>query len=79
MTEIESRVARCFGNVFPDLPESDRPRASQASLASWDSVAHITLISAVSEEFGIDLEDESYESLSSFPLVVECVREKLGQ
>lgn len=78
MTEIESRVSKCFGNVFPELAEADRARASQASLAAWDSVAHITLLSAVSEEFGVDLEDESYESLSSFPLVVECVKEKLA-
>lgn len=78
MTDIEARVSKCFGNVFPDLAEADRPRASQASLAAWDSMAHITLLSAVAEEFGIDLDDESYESLSSFPLVVECVKEKLG-
>ena len=61
MTNISSRVSQCFLNVFPDLPAADLPRASQAALPQWDSVAHVTLLSAISEEFQIELDDESFE------------------
>lgn len=79
MTDIPSRVSQCFLNVFPGLAAADVPRASQASLAQWDSVAHVTLLSAVCEEFQIELDEESFESLTSYLLIVDFVENQLGQ
>jgi acyl carrier protein len=73
MTNIQSRVSQCFLTVFPGLTAAGLPSASQATLPQWDSVAHITLLSAISEEFQIELDDESFESLTSYLLVVEFV------
>jgi acyl carrier protein len=77
MTDIRSEVATCFSNVFPDLAAGDIPRASQASLVQWDSVAHVTLLSAISEEFQLDLDEESFESLTSYLLIVDFVESKM--
>jgi acyl carrier protein len=71
MSDIRERVTRCFSNVFPDLPEDEIPRASTASLPAWDSVAHVTLLSSIAEEFGEPFEIEDYEELVSFPLIVD--------
>jgi acyl carrier protein len=71
MNDIRERVTRCFSNVFPDLPEDEIPRASTASLPAWDSVAHVTLLSSIAEEFGTPFEIEDYEELVSFPLIVD--------
>ena len=71
MNDTQERVTRCFSNVFPDLPEAEIPRASTASLAAWDSVAHVTLLSSISEEFGQAFELEDYEELVSYPLIVD--------
>ena len=79
MTNISSRVSECFLNVFPGLTASDLPRASQASLAQWDSVAHVTLLAAISEEFQIELDEESFDSLTSYPLIVSFVETRVGQ
>jgi acyl carrier protein len=79
VTEIPSRVSKCFLNVFPGLAAADVSRASQASLAQWDSVAHVTLLSAVCEEFQIELDEESFESLTSYLLIVDFVENQLGQ
>jgi acyl carrier protein len=77
MNDIESKVARCFSNVFPDVPPSEFPRASTASLAAWDSVAHVTLLSSIAEEFSLDLEIEDFEDLVSYPLIVDYVESKI--
>ena len=77
MTDIQSGVANCFSNVFPDLAAGDIQRASQASLVQWDSVAHVTLLSAISEEFQLDLDEESFESLTSYLLIVDFVESKM--
>jgi acyl carrier protein len=79
MTNIQSRVCQCFLNVFPDLAAADLPRASQAALSQWDSVAHVTLLSVISEEFQIELDYESFESLTSYLLIVEFVERHVAQ
>ena len=76
MTDIGSGVANCFSNVFPDLALGDIPRASQASLAQWDSVAHVTLLAAIAEEFQVDLDEEALESLTSYSLIVDFVESR---
>jgi acyl carrier protein len=72
--EIETRVLSCFVNVFPSVDRAELARASQASLASWDSVLQVTLLVALAEEFEFDIDFEVAEELRSFALVVAYVR-----
>jgi|HubBroStandDraft_5_1064220.scaffolds.fasta_scaffold1289519_1 acyl carrier protein len=71
MNNVKERVAQCFSNVFPDLKRDQIERASTASLASWDSVAQVTLLSSIAEEFRLDFELEDYETLVSYALIVD--------
>ena len=73
MNGIEARVAQCFANVFPDLGAAGIEGASTDTLEAWDSVAHITLLTSVSEEFGIDFEPEDYIDLISYPRILDAV------
>lgn len=66
MDSTEARLVRCFQVVFPDLQEKDIVTAATASVSAWDSVATVTLISVVEEEFGIRLDLENVEELISF-------------
>lgn len=77
MDEIQSRVLECFSNVFPSLPRERLASMSQASVAEWDSVMHVTLLASLAEEFGFELDYEAAEELSSFALVVAYVRERV--
>jgi acyl carrier protein len=76
MDEIEARVLECFGNVFPGVPRDKLSRLSQASIAEWDSVLHVTLLAALAEEFQMDLDYEVAEDLRSFALVLDYVRNR---
>ncbi len=78
MSHLQERLAACFAGVFPDIQPDEVPRASTASLAAWDSVAHVTLLSAVSEEFGVEFEMEDYEDLVSYALILDCLEGKLA-
>lgn len=71
--KTEQRLAECMSNVFPDLDSADIPKASAATLDAWDSVAHITLLSAVSEEFGVEIED--YEELTSYAAILKFLED----
>jgi acyl carrier protein len=74
MDEIETRVLECFSNVFPSVPRERLASLSQASVAEWDSVMHVTLLASLAEEFGFEMDYEAAEDLRSFALVVDHVR-----
>jgi len=76
MTNIKDRVNLCFCNVFPNIRPEDIPGASATSLAAWDSVAHVTLLSTVAEEFGVELEVEDFDDLVSYALIVDYLEKK---
>jgi acyl carrier protein len=71
MNEQERRLAGCFLAVFPDLATNDVAQASTASLQSWDSVANVTLLAVVEEEFGISIEVDDLAKFDSFKGILD--------
>jgi acyl carrier protein len=72
--EIETRLKDCFRTVFPDLPEEQISSASQATVSTWDSIATVTLVTMIDQEFGIELDLDRLSELDSFASIYACVR-----
>ena len=66
MDEQQRRLVNCFCAVFPELSSHDVIRASAATVPSWDSVAVVTLLSLIEEEFGISIEEDDPTKFDSF-------------
>ena len=66
MDEVKPRLIKCFEMVFPDMPEAEIPKATQNSVAGWDSVAAITLLNVIEDEFQITMDLELAGDLDSF-------------
>lgn len=62
----EDRLAECFAAVFFALPPSEIRNATSLSVEGWDSVAFVTLVAAVEEEFQITIPSDAYPKLDSF-------------
>lgn len=77
MDNLEQRLETVFSTVFPDLTPDQIPTASQETVASWDSVAAITLINLVEEEFGIQMDFDQAAELTSFPKVLAYLQERI--
>lgn len=75
MDEMEKRLAACFSAVLPDLTAEEVAQATATSVGSWDSVATITLIAVVEEEFGISIEVEDPARFDSFQGFLNYLRE----
>ena len=71
MTEPSARLAACFAAVFPDLPSNEIPTATPMTVAAWDSIANVTLLAVVEEEFGITVDPDDLERLTSFEALHE--------
>jgi acyl carrier protein len=63
---ISARLVSCFQVVFPQLAVEAIPSARQDSVEAWDSVAAITLISVIEDEFQATVDLERLLDLTSF-------------
>jgi acyl carrier protein len=77
-SQISERLSNCFATVFPDLTPEEIPRASHASVATWDSLATVTLIAVIEEEFGVSVEPEAFDYMVSYDLALEYLEKKVG-
>ncbi len=78
MHNSEQRLEKVFETVFPDMPVAEIRTASQDSIQNWDSVAAITLMNLIEEEFGIQMDFGEVAELTSFPKILEYVNERIA-
>ena len=76
MDELKSRLSNCFAIAFPELDPREIPSAAMGSLASWDSLTVITLVSLIEEEFSFSIPPDDVIDLVSFELIMDYLRRK---
>jgi acyl carrier protein len=76
MDDLESRLVSCFKVIFPALDEKQIRRATNTTVATWDSVAMVTLINVVEEEFDTQIDMQDGEQLTSFDRLLEYMRRR---
>jgi acyl carrier protein len=76
MDELKSRLIRCFEVVFPGLDDSVLSEATMTSIADWDSIATVTLINVVEEEFGVTIDVDNVEQMVSFEAMLKYLAER---
>jgi acyl carrier protein len=74
---MEERIKEIMAAVFEvDRSEIDENTAS-GDLEKWDSLHHMNLISALEEEFEIELEEEEIMEMMNFKLIRLVLSEKI--
>lgn len=76
LNDVEVRLKVCFRTVFPDLPDETISSAAQTNVAAWDSVATVTLVSVIDEEFGVELDLDRLGELDSFKSICACIKDE---
>ncbi len=79
MSSNAERLTKCFSLVFPSLSADEIKRATVNSVPDWDSLANINLICVLEEEFGITLEANDLEELTSFDLVLSHIETSVAK
>ena len=73
-TEVRTKLERCFALTFPKLDPGLIPAASAEKMSDWDSVAQVSLLTLIGEEFGMDVDFEEFEGATSFAVIEERLR-----
>ena len=71
LATVETRLVGCFEAVFPDLDAAAIRNADQATVSAWDSIAALSLINVIEEEFEIELDFEQAAQLTSFRAIAD--------
>jgi acyl carrier protein len=74
MDKHQMRLVNCFVTVFPDLPESEIRNCSQITNLKWDSVASISLVNVIEDEFGFQVDFDILPELDSFERILAYVK-----
>ena len=74
MPDTRARLVKCFSAVFPELSEREIATASPVSIGGWDSLASVTLLSVLEEEFEVQIDPEALEQLVSFDLILDYLQ-----
>jgi acyl carrier protein len=75
MDNNHERLIGCFLAVFPQLSKADVWKASSTSVPEWDSIALVTLLATVEEEFGIQVDPEQMDQLTSFNAILSYLKD----
>jgi acyl carrier protein len=62
----DEELITCFQSVFPFLSEEQIRTLRKDELTEWDSLASLSLITVIEEEFDLRLDDDTVERLDSF-------------
>lgn len=78
MDDVRDRLARCFLAVFPGLTAGELPLAEPSTVEGWDSVASVTLMAAVEEEFGVSFDIQEAAALMSYGKMLDFLKDGAG-
>ena len=78
MGDIRQRLTKCFAAVFPTVNGDQIEQLEPGSVDGWDSVATVTLMSVIEEEFEIEIDPENIEALLSFHSALSYVTGRLA-
>jgi len=77
MPELDDRLTRCFASVFPTLGPAQIHRASVESVPAWDSLAAVTLIAILEQEFAIQIDLMEMPELTSYHAVRDYLQKQI--
>jgi acyl carrier protein len=75
-TELENKLTQIFSLVFEFNDDSEIKKLRRINEVKWDSLAHVTLVAALENEFGINLDYTETERLTSYQSTLLLLQEK---
>jgi acyl carrier protein len=78
VTELDDRLFRCISSIFPNVRIGNVDELDVAGLMDMDSLAAVTLVSVLEEEFGVTVDAETLAKLGTFQAIRQYVCENVS-
>ena len=76
--ELDDLVRQIFCDMFDADPSEITYETSPDTILKWDSLAHVRLVSALEEQFNLQIPPEDQVEMLTFELVGDVIGEKIG-
>lgn len=76
-TEIFEKLTEVFRDVFDDESIELSETTTAADIEDWDSLTHITLLSAIEDEMDIRFDMKAVQGLKNVGAMVDLIQEEL--
>ncbi|HVO63237.1 MAG TPA: phosphopantetheine-binding protein [Terriglobales bacterium] len=74
MDDVREKLGRCFALAFPKLDPSQYATANAETVKEWDSIAQLTLLNLIAEEFEREIDLEEFEDATSFEALARALQ-----
>ena len=76
---LDEQIRELFATLLQVSPTAVNDDTRPATVAQWDSMQHLILVSGFEEEFGIEVDpEEAVDMYEDFATFKRIVRDKLG-
>jgi acyl carrier protein len=76
--DLDSRLFRCFSSTFPSLTDKDIRELDVTYVMDMDSLAAVTLVTLIDDEFGVMVDAETLTKLGNFRAIQEYLWKKVS-
>ena len=76
MSDQDDRLVRCFASVFPTLSEEEIRASNVVPLFDLDSLAGVTFVTLIDQEFGVNVELPDLLEMGSFEAISQFLRKR---
>jgi acyl carrier protein len=76
MTDLEKNLSQIFRFILQLPDDADTSKIRRVNEVRWDSLANVTLVTALESEFGITLDSHEIERLTSYQAALLLLLEK---
>jgi len=76
MRDMNDRLLRCVASIFPSLTPEEIRAADVEQLVDTDSLAGVTLLALIDQEFGVELSMMDLLNLQTFHAVQRYLQEQ---
>jgi hypothetical protein len=75
--ELEKRLVRCFRAAFPRY-NGNLELLEPSATTDWDSLASVTLLTLIQDEFNVEVAQDDLNALRSFQSTEVFLRKRIG-
>ncbi len=68
------RVQSIIAETLNLTIEEVAPESAQENFSEWDSMAYLTILSSIEDEFGISVSQENIDNFGGVPQIMEEIR-----
>lgn len=76
---MEKKIKQIMSQVFNIDAQEITEDSTQDTIGNWDSLRHMSLVMALEEEFGLELDENQIIEMMSFKLIINVLNDCISE